>query len=222
MILISDPRPTTSGAILYPAQPGGCRHLQHTQVRSNMLPLLWGMSSWERCTSTIWGVSYPVWSKKYTKPFPRDNMIDTEHWMLAFGNSNHTFSGYKSKLATFVRLYPLEFLSFQSYSIDNIDYSASSSWAAFAVLWCNRGACQELINNFGAKAQRKHLWNPFKWHIFLNNSKSECHQLVCKFLPKGNLINNSTEWVCWGHVSSNPELEKEKRRFLPEFTEFRA
>ena len=149
-------------------------------------------------------------------------MIDTEHWMLAFGNSYHTFSGYKSKLATFVRLYPLEFLSFQSYSIDNIDYSASSSWAAFAVLWCNRGACQELINNFGAKAQRKHLWNPFKWHIFLNNSKSECHQLVCKFLPNGNLINNSTEWVCWGHVSSNPELEKEKRRFLPEFTEFRA
>ena len=187
-----------------------------------MLPLLWGMSSWERCTSTIWGVSYPIWSKGYTKPFPRDNMIDTEHWMLAFGNSNHTFSGYKSKLATFVRLYPLEFLSFQSYSIDNIDYSASSSWAAFAVLWCNRGACQELINNFGAKAQREHLWNPFKWHIFLNNSKNECHQLVCKFLPKGNLINNSTEWVCWGHVSSNPELEKEKRRFLPEFTEFRA
>ena len=31
--LISDPGPATSGAILYPAQPGGCRHLQHTQVR---------------------------------------------------------------------------------------------------------------------------------------------------------------------------------------------
>ena len=29
-----------------------------------MLPLLWGMSSWERCTSTIWGVSYPVYGLK--------------------------------------------------------------------------------------------------------------------------------------------------------------
>ena len=29
-----------------------------------MLPLVWGMSSWERCTSTIWGVSYPVYGLK--------------------------------------------------------------------------------------------------------------------------------------------------------------